>query len=334
MKQLVVCALLLGACSDDDGESRTPELVTETSRLIMSVAVGDAVYLSTSDETIWTVAKEGGTAAMLVANDPGSRLTVAGDHLYWANTLASVNGDRFELSRVPLAGGTPQVLAPEADARSFVVDGDTVYFTSGSTSPDAKVTIYSVPVGGGTPAVVTTGGLIESTGALAVDGTRIYASTNKTLNSRLLSFAKDGSDGIALTDDAAGTGGIAYVTAHGDKLYFIANTGGGAFSHVLKVVAKAGGEPVAYYQNSSVDDTYCTSMIGFAMDDDFIYVACRAHTSSMIRRVSVDGGAFSTLATFPDAANPGGETYSPTIAVMDDTHVYVGLGPRLYRIEK
>jgi hypothetical protein len=336
MTKLALCLVLLGACGDDDsGTTRTPELLTETAGLIQSVAVGDAVYLATLDKTIWTAPKEPGSATMLVADQPGSGLTIAGGYLYWGSTLASVSGDRFELGRVPLAGGTAQVLVDDAAPRSFVVAGDTVYWTTiNDATADARVTIYSVPAAGGTAAVVTTGGLIESAGALAIDDERIYVSTNKTLNSRLLSFGRDGSDGVALTGDVAGTGGIGYIAARGDTLYFLASTGGGSYSTMLKAVAKTGGEPATYSQGSSMDDTYCTSMQGIALDDDFIYVACRAHTVSLIRRVAIGGGAFSTLTVFPDAANPGAESYTPTIAVVDENYVYVGLGPRLYRVEK
>jgi len=41
-----------------------------------------------------------------------------------------------------------------------------------------------------------------------------------------------------------------------------------------------------------------------------------------------------TIAIFPDSAYPDEETPEPAIAVIDDTHVYAGLGPRLFRVEK
>jgi len=336
MKRVALWFVLVGACSGEDGGARTPELLAETPDQITSVAVGDAVYLSTSDQTIWTAPKKPGTATMLVANEPGSQLAIAGDYLYWANSFSSVTGgNRHELTRLPLGGGSPQVIVADAEARSFVVDGNTVYFTSrAQTTPETAISIYSVPASGGTPAVLTTGGLIESVGDVAVDADRIYSSTNMTFNSLLLSFAKDGSDGVALTGDTAGTGGIGYMAVHGDKLYFLASTGGGSYSEMLKVVAKSGGEAVEYYQDAGVADTYCGSMQGFAIDDDYIYIACRARTKSLLRRVSVDGGPYSTLAVFPDAANRDGSAFTPAIAVMDDSYVYVGLGTRLYRVEK
>jgi hypothetical protein len=115
----------------------------------LAVAGGTLYWASAMTGTIQSQAAAG-TPMMVATGQMGPKsLQVHGDALYWLNTGSN------EVMSVPLAGGTPAAVVTAAMVTSteglggytLSADAMTIYFADG-------VTIYSLPVAGGTPTEV------------------------------------------------------------------------------------------------------------------------------------------------------------------------------------
>ena len=91
----------------------------------------------------------------------GGEVLVVGNTIYGTTVEGGVNGDG-EVFSLPIAGGTPTVLAsfdgndgldPEGPI-TLSADDKTIYGTTVRGGPDNVGVVYSVPITGGTPAVL------------------------------------------------------------------------------------------------------------------------------------------------------------------------------------
>jgi hypothetical protein len=85
-------------------------------------------------DNVWQVRKAGGAPTRLHLADghPLHGLTIRGDYVYFTDASAG------QILRVPMSGGTPEVLASRQwQARGLAVDADCIFWLSGDPPPDA-----------------------------------------------------------------------------------------------------------------------------------------------------------------------------------------------------
>jgi hypothetical protein len=143
-----------------------------------SVVLDDAhVYWTDSGQigtpgAVMTMPKAGGAPVMLASGSAPRGLALDATHVYWvdAGTFDPGGTSRHDgaVTRVPIAGGVPEVLVAGLDAPfGIAVDAASVYWTD----PQAG-TIMKVPLGGGAPVTLASG---QSTPqGIAVDASRVY----------------------------------------------------------------------------------------------------------------------------------------------------------------
>jgi hypothetical protein len=119
-----------------------------------AVALDVASVYFTGRGSIMSMPLDGGSVTTLVSGQAGGPDAIASDgaSLYWVSSSPS------SIRKIPVAGGTPVVLATGlASINSVAVDHESVYWGEALNAPDGgdgAVWIKSVPVGGGTPAVL------------------------------------------------------------------------------------------------------------------------------------------------------------------------------------
>lgn len=161
----------------------------------LALAAGTLYWASAMTGTIQSQAA-GGTPTMVATGQMAPKsLQVHGDALYWLNTGSN------EVMSVPLAGGTPAAVVTAAMVTSteglggytLSADAMTVYFADG-------VTIYSLPVAGGTPTEVGH----EDSGiprALAVEGDLIAFPADINGDIDVMTIV-DGTPAVCASDDS------------------------------------------------------------------------------------------------------------------------------------
>ena len=129
----------------------------------------DAAYLywTTQNQGIRRAPLGGGEAATLVLGEPDAwQLAVDRDNIYWV-TLAG------DVRKAPLAGGSAVTLASGASVSGIAVDGDSLYWATGSQTPSGN--IMRLPLGGGPPSVLAT--VPGGPEALTIDADNVYVAT-------------------------------------------------------------------------------------------------------------------------------------------------------------
>lgn len=107
----------------------------------------------------------GGCLSQLVAGQQPTAMTSDGTNLYWLNDVADT------LYKVPVAGGTPVVLASQLQGAYY----QTLAVAQGSVYWASDTVVRRVPISGGTPiAVYDAAGTGALSGAVAADATNVY----------------------------------------------------------------------------------------------------------------------------------------------------------------
>ena len=185
----------------------------------MSMAVSPAnVYWATSgQDAIQSVAIDGGSASTVVSDASGaSALAVDGNNVYWCNA----NG----IYQEPLSGGTPLKIGPSANA--VALDATDVYYVGGMGS------VGRVPIGGGTPTVLTTG-RTSTLVAVAVDGQNVYwiEGEGTIQQGAVAALPKSGGRVVVL---ASGLGDPSAIAVDDTGIYFTNPAGGGLVEKIAK----------------------------------------------------------------------------------------------------
>ena len=130
-----------------------------------------AVYFR-SNRGLWKIGKSGGPAEQLLANGEHKNLgRLAGDAGYLYFFYESKTQGRYEVARLPKAGGAPEVIGPIAvsTGRLALSDSYVYFFREASLTENLLV---KVPKAGGPPETVD--GTGYSTGYLSVSGGDVY----------------------------------------------------------------------------------------------------------------------------------------------------------------
>jgi hypothetical protein len=162
------------ACAPPPGDAGPPADASSiglTMNTISDVALtAKAVYWTTGGD-VMSAPLDGGTAVpVAVAQNVPGAMAIDSQSLYWVN-VGSVYypvdpvespGHNGSIVSVPLAGGTPRVLASDQDSPlAIAVDDTAIYWTAGGvTTIDGGTSdgvVLSMPLGGGTPTLLVSG---------------------------------------------------------------------------------------------------------------------------------------------------------------------------------
>jgi hypothetical protein len=147
----------------------------------IGVDASNVYWTDTGDNTVWSVAKTGGTPVQLASGQSNPAFLALDDtYVYWINAAGT------SINRVPKSGGgVMPVVTTSAAPMGIAVDATKVYWADAAS-------FYSVDKGGGTSTLVGTptnpamnlpapGRLVMSGGTLAVsDGSKIWSPTGVT----------------------------------------------------------------------------------------------------------------------------------------------------------
>jgi hypothetical protein len=108
----------------------------------------------------------GGGNSTILASAQGGPLNIAVDatNVYWTNTTGSI-------MEVPIAGGSPVVIATGQTPLGLAIDANYVYWVNGYFG-SSNATVNKVPKGGGVPIVLVSGQTRPT--AISVDSTNFY----------------------------------------------------------------------------------------------------------------------------------------------------------------
>jgi hypothetical protein len=187
-----------------------------------------------------------GSVALVQGQMPGE-LAVDATNIYWANYTSDTQD--ATLTKMPLRGGAPVILASDRDIGDIAVDATNVYWTSIS-----RGTVTRVPIDGGTPTQIASGE--PRPFHIAVDAQSVYWSTIGTTEcpdsglacqdgGMMRKAALDGSNPKTLAANVDLPGDIAVV---GRNVYWTA-PGGNIMHGAIFRVPVDGGTPVALVSN-------------------------------------------------------------------------------------
>jgi hypothetical protein len=134
-------------------------------------------YTYSAQGEVAEILLDGGSQKALATGQPGGPVALAVDatNLYWAD---QGTGDGGSIWKVPLAGGTPVLLASATDPYYLAVDATSVYWSELSTG------VYRVGIDGGT---VSTIAPINYGGAgIAVDANNVYFGFDESIEASSL----------------------------------------------------------------------------------------------------------------------------------------------------
>jgi hypothetical protein len=181
------------------------------------------------------VASNLGTQARALCNapHPGVETLVNGlapSALRIDDAYAYVRDDVFGVSRVPLSGGTPQVVAAAAlSPTAFALDDSNVYFGAGSSG---AYTLDQVAKSGGAPLVLESAS--SSFDSIAVDSSFVYAARGDGVVERIP--IGGGTASTLLSGESHPTS----MVLDDQNVYFVSQD-----THELVVVPKSGGQRIS-----------------------------------------------------------------------------------------
>ncbi|MBK7581157.1 MAG: hypothetical protein IPI67_13195 [Myxococcales bacterium] len=263
------CSACAGGSTCHDGRCDPVVLATEAG--LFSIAV-DATAVYGAVGVAGTVMKyplAGGPPVALATGQshPGG-LIVAGSYLYWANGEVGTKGS---IARLPLAGGPLETLAAaQDDPRRLAVDATTVYFTAANTGKVSKV-----PLGGGSPVLLSTGGTPQG---IAVDASRIYWADGAANTVRVMPVG-----GGAVSDLVTGAD-AGWVAVDEKRVYFMGSA--------LRAVPIGGAAVETIAAGPYVP-------IAFTKDATSVYTG-HSDSSGTIVKIPLDGSAPVTLVQLTD----------------------------------
>ncbi len=151
--------------------------------------------------TVFSLPVTGGTPTVLASfngtngREPTGNLTLIGSTLYGTTEIGGAFSDGVVYS-LPVSGGTPTVLASLGQVANhqanplagltLSADGTTFYGTTENGGTDSSGSVFSLPVGGGTPTLLASfngntpgsnGGQPVAGLTLSADGTTLYGTT-------------------------------------------------------------------------------------------------------------------------------------------------------------
>jgi hypothetical protein len=212
-------------CTSSEG---TPvELASDTSPPIDITVDSTSVYWTDSDGDVMKTPICGG-ASVVLAQGQGWLKGIAVDStsVYWAGASG--------VSKVPLGGGTPELLAAGSQVSALAVDAAYVYWSD--LVVDAVAVIRSVPVGGGALATLAAEAGAPSS-FIALDTTSVYWVSG---GQALVRALKTGGAVTTLIPSIGGGGPIAvdatqvYFPGTGDEMFSVMSEpkAGGAASEL------------------------------------------------------------------------------------------------------
>jgi hypothetical protein len=241
-----------------------------------------------------------GQAVTLATSVNPEGIAVDGTSVYWLEAASSSSnqqpGDHYPpgaLMKMPLGGGTPEVLAtPTGNQASFsgkygpnlALDATNVYWAWGLVGGTPGATgsawvlgsVMKVPLGGGTPVALATGQ--DALTAIAVGGSHVYWTTA----SSLMSVPIDGGTSVEVASWKAGAVAGDGMVVDGTSVYWTASTQPLDQLSLMKVPA-AGGKATSL-------GTLLFPQI--AVHDGYVYGhASEAGSGAAMARVPVAGGA-------------------------------------------
>ncbi len=219
-------------------------------------------------------------------------IAVADGVLCWANLGSTIEGKyEGDGSINCVKGGSKTVVAANVpDAMNVAIDAGVVYWVQ--TKP---LSIYAQSVdGSGAATLLASAAVYSESGAIAVDATTVYASSE----SEILAVPKSGGDATLLVEAQVG---IRWIGVDDVALYWNSVLGAGPDGDKIFTMPKSGGTP---------KELAVASVVGnqLALDDAYVYFA----GDDSLRRVPKQGGAVEGLAA-PAA---------PYALAVDDTFVY------------
>ena len=161
----------------------------------------------TTNHDVWTVPVTGGTAKKLTTGNPAADFqptyTADGKSIVVrAQRRAGFEADRWYLDVYDRASGAKRTLFETQDLSvddfRFAPDGKTIWFT---TTQNAAVSLYTIPLTDGTPALIAKGGAI---GEVQVgNGFAVYSESHLTAPSDLYRIAPKGAEQQLTKENAA-----------------------------------------------------------------------------------------------------------------------------------
>jgi hypothetical protein len=251
------------------------------------IAVDATSVYWTASGTVMKAPVEGGDSITLASGSIPCGIAVDATSVYWTDRG---NG---KVMKVPLAGGTPAILASGQRApNGIAVDATSVYWTdpvpcTNPTCPGG--TVMKLSLGGGTPTPLAS----DQTDPrfVAVDATNVYWVTD----SGAMKVPLSGGAPSPLSSANVNVGGIA---ADATNVYWTQSDINGG---VLMKVPQAGGTPVALASGPIVGNTVVSGTVywgGIAIDGTSVYWA----TGDKVMRMGLGGGAVTALASGTDAS--------------------------------
>jgi len=269
--------------------------------------VGSTLYGTTSaggangDGTVFSLPVGGGTPTVLTSFDgashgtsPVGSLILSGSTLYGTTSGGGAHGDGTVFS-LPVGGGTPTVLFSfdgtshgSGPLGSLILSGGKLYGTTSAGGANSLGTVFSLPVGGGTPTVLASFNSTDGAtplGSLILIGGKLYGTTfNGGFNSvgTVFSLPTTGGtptvlynfDGTTELNPAgsltlSGDGTTLYGTAEGPEVFF--GAGQHYFASTVFSLPLAGGTATDLADFNNVSGDELTGDVTLSGDGSTLY---------------------------------------------------------------
>jgi hypothetical protein len=290
----------------DGGEPREP------ARDLLAAAAGEIYLARASDDAIVASPAAGGPQRTLAHLDgPAWGMAVAGGALWLSTTRESKGTTRGSVVSIPVAGGSPRVVAEGlARPRAVASDGHWVFVVDSEAGEGGLLhtsAILRVPASGGAPAVV--GHCEGDVTGIAVDDASAYWADE--FDGTIVAAPKAGGEPRSLV---TGRGLPEQLVAQGDALYWVERR-----TETVWTMPKTGGTPRPVVQDFA----------GFAhlvVDAHSVWWATEAPVAGHFRVLGApaSGGE-------PSPASPDVESIDALAS--DGAHLYWARGGEVSRVE-